>query len=83
MKILTGMYAGREVELVGALDRVVTVRLTGTQFETIVPAAPTDLDMTPEEWGVLSNLGGTENLTRWYGYDIGFGRVVEVVPDGA
>lgn len=72
--------SGREVTLVDALDRDVTVKVVGTG--ELVVARPTELAMSPTEWGVLSNLGGTENLTRWYGYDIGVEQVVEVVPGG-
>lgn len=82
MKIISGIHAGREVELVSALDAVVTVRFVSGPVRMPFPVEPTDLDMSPEEWGVLSNLGGTENLTRWYGYDIATEKVVEVIPHG-
>jgi hypothetical protein len=72
--------SGYEVELVDAIDRDVTVRVISQGSLAVV--RPTDLSMSPTEWGVLSNLGGTENLTRWYGYDIGTNTVVEVVPGG-
>ena len=77
MKLLS---SGNEVVLVGAIDDQVTVRVKRTGSVVIVQ--PTNLAMTPEEWGVLSNLGGTENLTRWYGYDYPNRAVVEVVPHG-
>lgn len=75
MKLIS---TGRTVDLVSALDREVTVKVRTTK--ALVTVAPTALQMSPEEWGVLSNLGGTENLTRWYGYDYPNRAVVEVVP---
>lgn len=82
MKILTGLHAGRRVELVSALDRVVQVKILDARYPQVVPVAPTELEMSPIEWGALSNLGGTGNLTRWYGYDYPARKVVEVVaPD--
>jgi hypothetical protein len=74
MKLLS---TGREVVLVSAIDDQVTVRLKGAT-PTLVTVEPTGLVMTPEEWGVLSNLGGTENLTRWFGYDYPNRAVVDV-----
>jgi len=77
MKLLS---TGNDVVLVTAIDDQVTVRVKRTG--ALVTAAPDALAMSPEEWGVLSNLGGTENLTRWYGYDIAAEKVVEVVAHG-
>jgi hypothetical protein len=77
MKLISN---GSDVVLVTAIDRDVTVRVKRTG--ALVTTTPDGLRMSPEEWGVLSNFGGTENLTRWYGYDIGQREVVEVVPGG-
>lgn len=76
MKLLS---TGNDVVLVGALNRDVDVRVKRTG--ALVTVAPTALQMSPEEWGVLSNLGGTENLTRFYGYDYPNRAVVEVIPE--
>jgi hypothetical protein len=73
------LSTGREVVLVSAIDREVTVRTKGAN-PVLVTVEPVGLKMSPEEWGVLSNLGGTENLTRWYGYDYPNREVVTVVP---